>query len=57
MGILLMMKEGRNLTLENNIDDIEPSFPIVDDQTIANAGFGIASFGITPFAKAEDRPA
>jgi hypothetical protein len=57
MGILLMLKEGRNLTIENNIEDLEPSFPIIDDQTVANGGFGIASFGITPFAKQEDRVA
>jgi hypothetical protein len=57
MGMLLMLKEGRNLTIENNIGDLEPSFPIVDDQTVANAGFAIASFGITPFAKEQDRVA
>ena len=43
--------------IENNIGDLEPSFPIIDDQTVANGGFGIASFGITPFAKEEDRVA
>ena len=43
--------------IENNIGDLEPSFPIIDDQTVANGGFGIASFGITSFAKEEDRVA
>tara|TARA_R100000482_G_C4978577_1_gene82268 strand:+ start:200 stop:373 length:174 start_codon:yes stop_codon:yes gene_type:complete len=57
MGMLLMLKEGKNLTIENNIGDLEPSFPIIDDQTVANGGFGIASFGITAFAKEEDRVA
>ena len=57
MGMLLILKEGRNLTIENNIGDLEPSFPIIDDQTVANGGSGIASFGITSFGKAEDRVA
>ena len=57
MSMLLMLKEGKNLTIENNIGDLEPSFPIIDDQTVANGGFGIASFGITAFAKEEDRVA
>ena len=57
MGMLLILKEGKNLTIENNIGDLEPSFPIIDDQTVASGGFAIASFGITPFAKEEDRVA
>lgn len=57
MSMIVMLKEGRNLNIENNIGDLEPSFPIIDDQTVANAGFGIASFGVTPFAKEVDRAA
>ena len=56
MSILLMLKEGRVLEIDSKTD-VEPSYEIVDDQIKANGGFGISSFGITAFAKEQDRAA
>jgi|TARA_R100001463_G_C3477892_1_gene216608 hypothetical protein len=56
MSMLTMLKEGRYIDIDSK-SDIEPSYEIVDDQIKANGGFGIASFGITPFAKEQDRAA
>jgi hypothetical protein len=56
MSMLLMLKEGRYIDIDSK-SDIEPSFEIIDDQIKANGGFGISSFGITAFAKEQDRAA
>ena len=52
MGILLMLKEGRNLDIESIPDQpLEPSFPIVDSNNNANDGwFGTGAFGQAIFA-------
>jgi len=52
MGILLMLKEGRNLNIESIPDQpLEPSFPIVDPDNTANDGwFGTGTFGQAIFA-------
>jgi len=53
MGMLLMLKEGRNLNIESIPDKpLEPSFPIVDPNDTANDGwFGYGAFGQAIFAK------
>ena len=52
MGMLLMLKEGRNLNIESIPDQpLEPSFPIVDPNDNANDGwFGLGAFGQAIFA-------
>jgi|TARA_R100000278_G_scaffold122767_2_gene109849 hypothetical protein len=52
MGILLMIKEGRNLNIESIPDQpLEPSFPIVDPDNTGNDGwFGTGAFGQAIFA-------
>ena len=52
MGMLLMLKEGRNLHIESIPDQpLEPSFPIVDPSENANDGwFGLGAFGQAIFA-------
>jgi len=53
MGMLLMLKEGRNLNIESILDQpLEPSFPIVNPNNTANDGwFGYGAFGQAIFAK------
>jgi hypothetical protein len=53
MGMLLMLKEGRNLNIESIPDQpLEPSFPIVNPDNTANDGwFGYGAFGQAIFAK------
>ena len=52
MGILLMLKEGRNLDIESIPDQpLEPSFPIISPNNNANDGwFGTGAFGQAIFA-------
>jgi len=56
MSMLLILKEGRLLTIDSK-SDIEPSYEIVDNQTVASGGFGISLLGVTPYAMEVDRPA
>lgn len=53
MGMLLMLKEGRNLNIESIPDQpLEPSFPIVNPNDTANDGwFSYGAFGQAIFAK------
>jgi hypothetical protein len=53
MGMLLMLKEGRNLDIESIPDQpLEPSFPIVNPNDTANDGwFAYGAFGQAIFAK------
>ena len=53
MGMLLMLKEGRNLNIESIPEQpLEPSFPIVDPNDTANDGwFGTGAFAQAIFAK------
>ena len=53
MGMLLILKEGRNLNIESIPDQpLEPSFPIVNPNDTANDGwFAYGAFGQAIFAK------
>tara|TARA_R100000700_G_C3102169_1_gene98737 strand:+ start:88 stop:273 length:186 start_codon:yes stop_codon:yes gene_type:complete len=52
MGMLLILKEGRNLNIESIPDQpLEPSFPIVDPNNNANDGlYALGAFGQAIFA-------
>ena len=52
MGVLVTLKEGRNLDIESIPDQpLDPSFPIVNPTIKANDGlFAIGAFGQAIFA-------
>ena len=52
MGMLLILKEGRNLNIESIPDQpLEPSFPIINPDIKANDGiFALGAFGQAIFA-------
>jgi|7_EtaG_2_1085326.scaffolds.fasta_scaffold68299_3 hypothetical protein len=58
MSMLLMLKEGKLLSLEATISEaIESSVSLIEDEGAKQGGYAIAAFGISAFAKETERAA
>ena len=52
MGMLVMLKEGKLLSLEATIREaIESSVSLIEDESEKSAGYTMALFGVSTYAK------
>tara|TARA_R110000824_G_scaffold376517_1_gene567662 strand:- start:304 stop:474 length:171 start_codon:yes stop_codon:yes gene_type:complete len=56
--MLLMLKEGKLLSLEATISEaIESSVSLIEDESEKSAGYTMALFGVSAYAKETERAA